>query len=814
MDRESNNVFNEGLVSDLNPLTTPNNVLVDCLNGTFLTFDGNELVLQNDAGNTIISEKAKLKDHYYPLGIKEYGGVLYIVSARTIVHNLQEFKSGNLYKEDDIVASNISGEWCIYRCIKNTETTTLLDNENYWENLGDLENAKKKYERIEIGSYPSINIPNEENKFSGTANININKINKKTTIGSADFKSGEYITFSSLLKTGDSGDIRNNFYEIQKASFDSEGNLTLDLNKLYRIEVSMLLKTGVVDLTDSIWDQYQIWVRENCENAYDEHTHWALENNEEFKYYCPYNYKGKLLVSLVVDIPQLIPVTLPYLDVSEKKIKYQYTKNDSSTALKISGYTVYVDDDNKKFYNFITDSNSGVIHTDDDEYTDIGELSDEQIFNILICPNYKYEVDSEEVYDILYDIEDKKYKTWHYGTVIISPEILNETIQVEQITYSKATSRYRLESVEERCDGNLSTIISLKVVDEWTPGDGGLNLNGGESYVGFVLSKDNSRADAPPEMLVIGTFEIGNNYKISKIVLDANYETEYSYLVPVIDSYIEKFIVQYSSTKCNETETTMQLSLPLIITDDFSQVSGAIISIFQDTSRIPYTTNDGKNYKFNVDPSKNVNISITFTNTSFVSISHIINNVQSIKTKVNFGLVLSFYNVIYQGSSDYELHTLVYKSWRISKTYLSILNKFNEQITVSAKAGQTFAFSVSDCHVDWDSVYCWIEIELTSSSPFSVKSGINGYMPTQAYYVNFENKAIVTEVPTLDNIASEDYCYVTNQIDNGKIFGDFICIGKQQTFYLKNPDYVPTIDLYGTINTNTQIHTPQTYIQL
>jgi hypothetical protein len=87
-------------------------------------------------------------------------------------------------------------------------------------------------------------------------------------------------------------------------------------------------------------------------------------------------------------------------------------------------------------------------------------------------------------------------------------------------------------------------------------------------------------------------------------------------------------------------------------------------------------------------------------------------------------------------------------------------------------------------------------------------------MPTQAYYVNFENKAIVTEVPTLDNIASEDYCYVTNQIDNGKIFGDFICIGKQQTFYLKNPDYVPTIDLYGTINTNTQIHTPQTYIQL
>jgi len=162
-------------------------------------------------------------------------------------------------------------------------------------------------------------------------------------------------------------------------------------------------------------------------------------------------------------------------------------------------------------------------------------------------------------------------------------------------------------------------------------------------------------------MLVIGTFEIGNNYKISKIVLDTNYETEYSYLVPVIDSYIEKFIVQYSSTKCNETETTMRLSLPLVIINS-SQTTDATISIFQDTSRIPYTTYDGKNYKFNVNPSKNVTVSITFPDTSFMSISHIINNVQSIKTKVNFGLVLSFYNVIYQGSSDYELHTLVYKS--------------------------------------------------------------------------------------------------------------------------------------------------------
>ena len=39
------NTFNEGLIMDLNPLVTPNNVLVNCLNGTITTFSGNENVL-------------------------------------------------------------------------------------------------------------------------------------------------------------------------------------------------------------------------------------------------------------------------------------------------------------------------------------------------------------------------------------------------------------------------------------------------------------------------------------------------------------------------------------------------------------------------------------------------------------------------------------------------------------------------------------------------------------------------------------------------------------------------------------------------
>ena len=45
MVQESTNTFSDGLIKDLNPLTTPNTVLTDALNATLLTFNGNEYVL-------------------------------------------------------------------------------------------------------------------------------------------------------------------------------------------------------------------------------------------------------------------------------------------------------------------------------------------------------------------------------------------------------------------------------------------------------------------------------------------------------------------------------------------------------------------------------------------------------------------------------------------------------------------------------------------------------------------------------------------------------------------------------------------------
>lgn len=78
MRQTANNTFSDGLNLDLHPIVTPNTVLTDNLNGTFITYNGNEFCLQNDNGNI---EKATLPDNFIPIGAKEYNGIIYIVSC-------------------------------------------------------------------------------------------------------------------------------------------------------------------------------------------------------------------------------------------------------------------------------------------------------------------------------------------------------------------------------------------------------------------------------------------------------------------------------------------------------------------------------------------------------------------------------------------------------------------------------------------------------------------------------------------------------------------------------------------------------------
>ena len=77
--RKATNRFTKGLVMDFSPENTKNELLTHALNATLLTFNGNELSLQNDMGNGRV-ETAYLPEGYMPVGTCEYGGIIYIVS--------------------------------------------------------------------------------------------------------------------------------------------------------------------------------------------------------------------------------------------------------------------------------------------------------------------------------------------------------------------------------------------------------------------------------------------------------------------------------------------------------------------------------------------------------------------------------------------------------------------------------------------------------------------------------------------------------------------------------------------------------------
>lgn len=82
------NTFAEGLIMDFAPDNTQATCLTSALNATLLTFNGNELSLQNDMGNGRV-ETAMLPEGYIPVGTCEFGDIIYIVSYNPLTDKSQ-----------------------------------------------------------------------------------------------------------------------------------------------------------------------------------------------------------------------------------------------------------------------------------------------------------------------------------------------------------------------------------------------------------------------------------------------------------------------------------------------------------------------------------------------------------------------------------------------------------------------------------------------------------------------------------------------------------------------------------------------------
>lgn len=82
------NVWSEGLIMDFAPDNTSANCLTSALNATLITYNGNEMSLQNDMGNARV-ETAFLPEGYIPVGTCEFGDIIYIASYNPLTNKSQ-----------------------------------------------------------------------------------------------------------------------------------------------------------------------------------------------------------------------------------------------------------------------------------------------------------------------------------------------------------------------------------------------------------------------------------------------------------------------------------------------------------------------------------------------------------------------------------------------------------------------------------------------------------------------------------------------------------------------------------------------------
>lgn len=141
MRKEAINTFGEGLIMDLHPLTTPSNVLTNCLNGTIITYNGNEFVLQNDMGNGEV-HTAYLDKGYVPVGMKEHGGIIYVAAHNPITGKSQigSFPSPQqLYEGEDLNVTPIEFEFSKFITMKGS--IPYIELEYYKEKLFQVKNS-------------------------------------------------------------------------------------------------------------------------------------------------------------------------------------------------------------------------------------------------------------------------------------------------------------------------------------------------------------------------------------------------------------------------------------------------------------------------------------------------------------------------------------------------------------------------------------------------------------------------------------------------------------------------------------------------
>lgn len=226
---QAQNTFNEGMVLDNHPLMTPNTVLTDALNATLVTMNGNEMVLQNDMGNAKV-ENAKLPPGYIPIGMKEYGGIIYIACYNPLTNKGQIgcFPSPQRQK----TATQISE---VTPTFKFPDVTYIKEeNGEEWYKINSLLTKCEIFPKgtiIRSGDKFSVGLP--ISSMFGTDNI--------------DFIGEHYISNYDNVEKGLVKTPMNRMYTFGVATLDNNGQLRDITNQLKRYKGGQQIQFSNID---------------------------------------------------------------------------------------------------------------------------------------------------------------------------------------------------------------------------------------------------------------------------------------------------------------------------------------------------------------------------------------------------------------------------------------------------------------------------------------------------------------------------------------------------------------------------------------
>lgn len=592
MRQEQVNTFEGGLVYDLNPLVTPNNVLTDVVNGTFITFNGNELSLQNDAGNIVINIKdsndtiptynptlsytvgnkvattdgrtnqlrywlcvsntnigedpksypnkweeyiVRLSPGFYPLAVKEYGGVLYIISGKNILKMSEIYQSDKIYSKGDIVrlgldyiGQEIQGHFYMSLKYNNNEP---ISNTAYWKYLGDIEEAKK-YDEVEFGSYPSPNRISNNNSNTQEESISSSQISSTKILNEATLGPGDYLTFD---------------------------NTTLDLDyitrpgehppRFYIVKLQQQLSSGYKDLTQDINDAF-------INFSGNKNEHWL--NSPEFKFFTPHLFRGKIGVSL--EITPLKSFTISNSPLSYNPTTKKYSTSiiasvhywDNVYGIKVSGFefTATIEGISTPI---VIGSVSNVAGADYDRHVfqiftlnDIDYINTGKILNIIVKPIFMYnntniawnELPIEYSNNYIRERNILIYDKASSGGISISKALqlfpqLN-ACDLSNPGYRKYTILPLVNSYGDLVDMNLSTTSTPYVLTLW-----------GES--------------APINTLSVGTYYLSGN-SISTILWSSDYSSpQYDAVKAILGAEILNTQVIIEDLSCELIPFTLKI---------------------------------------------------------------------------------------------------------------------------------------------------------------------------------------------------------------------------------------------------------------